>query len=140
VNWAFFPNPEHDQTLHVSLDPIHVVDGTHAVKLVASSDDTITGFRSRRIPVQSGKTYTIGLSVKQTGGVLNVKRIVQDASGKTNIRSQIIATTTTPSMEWQHVEETLTVSGKEAHILLLVHFEGTGTLWCDHVYVTEHPV
>jgi hypothetical protein len=140
VNWAFFPNPERNDAVHVSMDSAHPADGAHSVKLEVTGSDRPTGFRSRRIPVQPGKTYTIGLSVKQTGGILKVNRIVQDASGKTNIRSQIIAQITTPSTEWQHIEETLAISEKEAHILLIVLFEGAGTLWCDHVYVTEHPV
>lgn len=137
INWAFFPNPESSTSLQVALDSEDVVDGKHSLKLVVKQNDKTTGFRSRRIPVQSGKKYRLAMSVKADGCTLKVNRIVQDPSGKKNLRSNIIANTEQPSATWQQHEETLTVAEGEAYVLLIFLIDGTGTLWCDNVQLEE---
>jgi len=137
VNWAFFPNPESNTSFQAVLDSENVVDGKHSLKLVAKGNDKTTGFRSRRIPVQSGKKYKLAMSVKADGCTLKVNRIVQDASGKKNLRANIIVNTRKPSAKWEKHEETLAVARGEAYVLLVFLIDGTGTLWCDNVQLEE---
>ena len=137
ANWAFFPNPESNTFFQAVLDSENVVDGKHSLKLVAKQNDKTTGFRSRRIPVQSGKTYKLAMSVKADGCTLKVNRIVQDSSGKKNLRAKIIVNTSKPSAKWEKHEETLSVAEGEAYVLLVFLIDGTGTLWCDNVQLEE---
>ena len=137
VNWTFFPNLESNASYQAVLDSEDVVDGKNSLKLVVKQNDKTTGFRSRRIPVQSGKKYKLAMSVKADGCTLKVNRIVQDPSGKKNLRSTIIVNTREPSVTWQEYEETLVVAAGEAYVLLIFLIEGTGTLWCDNVQLEE---
>jgi hypothetical protein len=133
VNWTFFPNPESSATLQVTLDPENVVEGNHSLKLVAKQNDKVPGFRSRRIPVQSGNRYKLTISTKSDGCTFKVNRIVQDTLGKKNLRSDIIINTLKPSFEWQKHEETLFIAEGEAYVLLIFLIDGTGAFWCDDI-------
>jgi len=138
VNWAFFPNPESNTSFQAVLDSENVVDGKHSLKLIVKQNDKTTGFRSRRIPVQSGKKYRLAMLVKTDGCSLKVNRIVQDISGKKNLRSNIIVNTEKrPSAKWENYEETLSVAEGESYLLLIFLIDGTGTLWCDNVQLEE---
>lgn len=136
VNWAFFPSPDSGDFLQVSVDTSNIRDGKHSLKLVTKQSDGTTGFRSRRIPVQSGKKYNISFSVQNIGCTFKVNRIVQDSSGKKNLRAAIIAEVSTSS-DWKKYEETLTVSNDEFYVILIFLVEGSGILWCDDVKVEE---
>jgi hypothetical protein len=133
VNWAFFPNPKSTDSLQVILDSENAVDGKHSLKLEIKQNDKTPGFRSHRIPVQSGKTYKLAMSVKTDGCTYKVNRIVQDALGKTNLRADIIFNTPKPSAEWQRHEETISIAEGEACVLLIFLIEGAGSLWCDDI-------
>jgi hypothetical protein len=137
VNWAFFPNPESGNNSQVSVDTTKAQDGNQSLKLTANQSERTVGFRSRRIPIQSGKTYKISFSIQSSGGTLKVNRIVQDASGKTNLRSKIIVDTSTPTSDWETFEETLVVSNDEANVVLIFLVDGPGLLWFDNVKVEE---
>jgi hypothetical protein len=75
--------------------------------------------------------------LQNDGGNLKVRRVVQDASGKTNKRSDIIIDTSTTTSEWQTFEETVVVSDDEANVVLIFLVDGPGTLWFDDVKVKE---
>jgi hypothetical protein len=135
VNWAFFPNPEDGDLFDVSVDTGKAQKGNQSLQLDVHQSETTVGFRSQRIPVQSGKTYKISFTTQRTGGNLKVRRIVQDASGTNNLRSEIIVDSSTPSSDWQVFEERLLVSDKEANVVLIFLVDGPGTLWVDDVKV-----
>lgn len=137
VNWAFFPNPESGDLFQVTVDTTKAQEGNQSLKLATNQSETTTGFRSRRIPVDAGKKYKISFSLQNAGGNLKVRRVVQDVSGKTNKRSDIIVDTSTPTSEWQIFEETVVVSDDEANVVLIFLVDGPGTLWFDDVKVEE---
>jgi len=137
VNWAFFPNPESNISFQVTLDSEDVVEGKHSLKLVVKQNGKTPGFRSRRIPVQSGKKYKLTMSVKADGCIVKIRRIVQDKSGKTNLRANYIFNIREPSTKWQKYEETLVVTEGEAYVLLIFLIDGAGTLWCDNIQLEE---
>jgi hypothetical protein len=137
VNWAFFPNPESGDIFQVSVDTTKAQQGYQSLKLATKQSDRTPGFRSRRFPVQSGKTYKISFSMQNSGCSLKVRRIVQDAFGKTNIRSKIIVDTSAPTSDWKTFEETLVVSDGEAYVVLIFLVDGPGSLWIDDVKVEE---
>jgi len=107
VNWAFFPNPESSDSLQVIMDPEHVVEGKHSLRVVTKETDKTTGFRSRRISVQPGKEYRIAMSVRTEGCTLKVNRIVGDGFSKKNLRSGFIVDTGKASAEWNTYQEVL---------------------------------
>jgi len=137
VNWAFFPDPESGNKFQVSVDETRVKDGSRSLKLVSKQNDITTGFRSRRVPVQAGKNYRISFWVQNVECNFKVKRIVQDRTGKTNLRSTIIADGLTATDSWRKCEETLAVSGNESNVVLIFMVTGSGTFWCDKVEVME---
>ena len=137
VNWAFFPNPESNASFHAVLDSENVTDGKRSLKIIAKQQEKTMGFRSRRIPVQSKKKYKFAVSIKTEGCTLKVNRIVQDQSGKKNLRSNIIVNTSKPSAKWEKHEETLSVAEGEAYVFLIFLIDGTGTLWCDNLQLEE---
>lgn len=137
VNWAFFPNPESGDLFQVTVDTSEAYEGNQSLKLATNQSETTTGFRSRRVPVDAGKKYKISFSMQNAGGNLKVRRIVQDASGKTNKRSDIIVDTSTPTSAWQTFEETVVVSDDEANVVLVFLVDGPGSLWLDDVKVEE---
>ena len=137
VNWAFFPNPESGDLFQVTVDTTKAHEGKQSLKLATNQSETTTGFRSRRAPVEAGKKYKISFSMQNTGGNLKVRRVVQDVSGKTNKRSDIIVDTSTPNSDWQTFEEILVVSDGEANVVLIFLVDGPGSLWFDDVKVEE---
>jgi hypothetical protein len=137
VNWTFFPNPESNTSLQIALDSRDVVEGNHSLKLVAKQNNKTPGFRSRRIPVQSGRKYKLTMSVKADGCTFKVNRIIQDPWGKTNLRANIIFNTHKPSGTWQKHEETITIAEGEASVHLIFLIDGPGTLWCDNIQFEE---
>jgi hypothetical protein len=137
VNWAFFPNPESDDAFQVSVDTTTVQEGDQSLKLVTDQSDKTVGLRSRRVSVQAGKTYKISFSVQNSGCKLTVRRVVQDASGTNNVRSEIIADTSTDTGGWETFEETLLVSDGESNVVLIFLVDGPGSLWVDDVKVEE---
>ena len=137
VNWTFFPNPESNTSLQVVSDSEHVKEGQRALKIVTRQPDRTTGFRSRRIPIQSGKKYKLAMSVRTYGCKLKVNRIVQNSSGKKNLRADIIVNVHTPSSEWKTYEETLSVSEDAAIVLLIFLIDGSGIVWCDDIRIEE---
>jgi hypothetical protein len=137
VNWAFFPNPESDDIVQIAVDTTKAQEGKQSLKLATNQSEKTVGFRSRRVAVQPGKTYTISFAVQNDGCALKVRRIVQDASGTDNRRSEIIVDTSSPTNDWKTFEETLVVSDGEAKVVLVFLVEGSGTLWFDDVQVEE---
>jgi hypothetical protein len=137
VNWAFGPNPESGDMFQVSVDTAKAQEGKQSLKLTTDQSDRTLAIRSRRIPVQSGKMYKNSFSVQNSGATLKVNRIVQDASGKTHIRSNIIVDTSTPTSDWKTFEETLVVSDGEAQVVLIFLVDGPGSVWIDDVNVEE---
>lgn len=137
VNWAFGPNPESGDIFQVSVDPTKAQEGNQSLKLTTNQGDRTVGCRSRKIPIQSGKTYKISFSMQNSGCTLKVNRIIQDASGKTNLRSKIIVHTSTPTSDWKTFAETLAVSDGEAQVILIFLVDGPGTIWIDEVKVEE---
>ena len=137
VNWAFFPNPEADSTFQIALDSEHAVDGIQSLKVTTKPSEMLAGFRSRRVQVQPGKDYRLSLSFKNEGCSLKVRRIVQDASGKTVLRRDFIIDTSAPLPQWEAFEEILLVSGDEANVLLIFLVDGSGRMWFDDVKVEE---
>jgi hypothetical protein len=137
VNWAFFPNPESSPSLQVVSDSEHVREGQRALKIVIGKPDRIPGFRSRRIPVQSGRKYTLAMSVRTEGCKLKVNRVVLDASRTKNLRSDTIVDARDSLPEWKRYEETLAVSEDEAYVFLIFLIDGSGTLWCDDISIEE---
>ncbi len=137
VNWAFFPNPESDDIFQISVDTTKAQEGEQSLKLVTNQSEKTVGFRSRRVPVQPGKTYKISFAIQKDGGTLKVRRIVQDASGTNNRRSEIIVDTSSPVSDWKTFEEILVVSDGEANLVLIFLVEGPGTLWFDDIQVEE---
>jgi hypothetical protein len=133
VNWAFFPNPEADSTLQVVLDSDQVVEGHHSLRLVIRPSQKLPALRSRQVPVQPGKHYRFSLSFKNEGCNLKVNRIVQDASGMTVRRHDLVIDTSVSSTDWETFEETLSVAQNEAQVLLVVMIDGSGTVWLDDV-------
>jgi len=137
TNWAFFPDPETDDLLEVSVDTTRAQEGEKCVKLVVAEGGRAAGFRSRRAPLTAGKTYRIGMSVRNRGCTLTVRCDVMDASGMTNMRSDTIVKTSTDSDDWRRFEETLSAAEGEAKVSLVFLVEGPGTLWCDDVRIEE---
>jgi len=137
VNWAFFPNPESDDFLQVSVDTTEAQEGSQSLRLTTDQDERTVGFRSLRVPVQPGKTYVISFSMQNAGCSLKVRRILQDASGTGNVRSDIIVDTSSPSSGWNVFEETLVVSDGEASVVLVFLVDGPGSIWFDDVKVQE---
>jgi len=137
VNWAFFPNPESDDIVQISVDTTKAQEGKQSLKLATKQSEKTVGFRSRRVPVQPGKTYNISFAIQNDGCTLKVRRIVQDRSGTDNRRSEIIVDTSSPTSDWKAFEETLVVSDGEANVVLVFLVEGPGTLWIDDVHVEE---
>ena len=137
VNWAFFPNPESGDLFSVSVDQAKAQQGEQSVKLTADQGETIVGLRSRRIPVEPGKTYQISFAVQNDGCELQVRRIVQDGSGTDNRRSDIIVDTAAVSSDWEIFEETLLISEGEKSVVLVFLAKGPGTIWVDNVQVEE---
>lgn len=135
VNWAFFPNPEADGALQIALDAEDVLEGDYSLRVTTRASEVLPGIRSRRIEVEPGKEYRLSLSFKNEGCNLKVNRIVQDASGKTVLRREIIVDTSTSSAEWVTFEETLAVSADEANVLLVILIDGSGTVRFDDVKV-----
>ena len=137
VNWAFFPNPEADDLFQISVDPTKAQEGAQSLELTTDQNEKTVGFRSRRVPVQPGKTYHISFAIQNDGCTLKVRRIVQDTSGTDNRRSEIIVETSDPTSDWEIYEETLVVSDGEAQVVLVFLVDGPGTLWVDDVQVEE---
>jgi len=135
VNWSFFPNPESDAVFQVSIDETHAQEGNQSLKLVTDQSDITVGFRSHRIPVQPGNAYKISLSMQNSECTLRVKRVLQDASGTDNVRSEIIVDTSTSNSDWETFEETLTVSDGESYIVLVFLVDGPGSIWFDDIRV-----
>ena len=81
VNWAFFPNPESDDSFQVAMETTNVLDGEQSLMLATNQSEQTVGFRSRRVLVEPGKTYEISFAIQNDGCDLNVRRIVQDRSG-----------------------------------------------------------
>jgi hypothetical protein len=133
VNWAFFPYPESDRTLQVVSDSEQVLEGSRSLNVVVRPGEKLPGFRSSQIPVQPGRNYRLSISLKNDGCSLRVNRIVQDASGKTALRRDIIIDTSTSSTQWETFEETLTVRPDEAQVLLVFLIDGSGQVWFDDV-------
>lgn len=139
VNWSFFPNPESGDLAQISLDTTQAWEGEQSLQFTVEQSEQTVGFRSRRVPVQPGKTYTISFAVQNDGCALKVRRIVQDGTGKDNKRSEIIVETSAQSNDWEIFEETLVVSDGEASVVLLFLVDGPCTLWADDVRVEEVP-
>ena len=137
VNWAFFPKPGSGDHIEVSIDTTHVVEGANSLKLVTYQSDKLPGFRSLRIPVESGKSYKISMWIKNEGCHLKVNRIVQNVSGTKNIRSDVIVNSSASSAHWQKFEEILSISDKEAFVFLKFLVDGSGTIWCDDITIEE---
>jgi hypothetical protein len=137
VNWAFFPNPESDVVVQISVDTTKAQEGKQSLKLATSQSEKTVGFRSRRVPVQPGRTYNISFAVQNDGCILKVRRIVQDSSGTDNRRSEIIVDFSSPTSDWKTFKETLVVSDGEASVVLIFLVDGPGTLWVDGVQVEE---
>ena len=133
VNWAFFPNPETEAAVEVALDTARVVAGERSLRIAVRPGDCVPGFRSRRMPVEAGGSYRLSGWVRTEGCAVEVNRITQDASGKTNLRRDVIAVVSASSGEWQQVGETLDVAEGEAGLVLIFLIRGAGTVWCDAV-------
>ena len=133
VNWSFFPNPGTDSTIQVSVDSEHVLEGRQSLRVIKRPGDRLPAIRSRQIAVESGRDYRLSVSVRNEGCSLKVNRIVQDASGKTNVRSDNIIDTSASSTEWETFDETLSVAEGETQVLLIFLIDGSGTLWIDDV-------
>jgi len=133
VNWAFFPNPASDSTLQVVLDTVQVVAGHHSLKLVVRPSDVLPALRSTQAPVQPGERYRLSMSYRNEGCTLKVNRIVQDRSGMTNRRQDLVIDTSVSSTEWQTFAETLAVVKGEAKVFLVIMIDGSGSLWLDDV-------
>ena len=138
VNWAFFPNPESDDLVRISIDTTQAQEGEQSLKLAIDQSEKTVGFRSLRVPVQPGKTYYISFSFQNDGCALKVRRIIQDRSGTDNRRSEIILETASPTSNWETFEETLAVFDGEANVVLVFLVDGPGTLWFDDVQVEEN--
>ncbi len=137
VNWAFFPTPEADSPFQVAVDSVDVLEGNFSLRVTTMSGEKLPGFRSRRVEVQPGKDYRLSLSFKNDGCHLQVRRTLQNAIGKTNLRQDFIIDTSAPSTQWDTFEETLVISGDEANVLLVFLIDGSGTVWFDDVKVEE---
>jgi len=137
VNWAFFPRPESQESFQVSLDTSKAKDGRYSLMLVIKQKEITPGFRSRRIPVQSGKQYKLSFWVQNQGCAFKVKRLFQDGVGKTNLNSTVMAEGTVDMDQWNKFEETLIVPDKASNLVLIFLVNGPGTWWCDHVVVEE---
>lgn len=137
VNWAFFPNPESDSTLQVTVESENAFEGNHSLRVVVRQGEMLPGFRSRRLPVQTGKNYRLSISLRNEGCSLKVNRIVQDGSGMAVLRRDFIIDTSAAFPEWETFEETLAVSEGEAQLLLVFLIEGSGTMWFDGVKLEE---
>jgi hypothetical protein len=137
VNWSFDNNPD----MQVFTDTTRVVDGKRSLKVTVEYDvnGRIPSFRGLRIPVLSGKNYRISVSVINDGCSFRLNRIVQDSSGKTNTRADIIARAVALASPdtWESYEEILSVVGDESYVILAFLVKGHGTLWCDDVRVEE---
>jgi hypothetical protein len=137
VNWTFFPNPETNASIRVILDSEDVLEGKYSLKLVVQQQDKIPGFRSRRVAVEAGKRYKLTMSIKAVGCTFRVNRIIQDRMGKKNLRTKIIANTSTSSGDWQDYDETLDIIKGESYVLLIFLVEGTGEFWSDNIQLRE---
>jgi len=139
VNWAFFPDPSNTESFDVSIDSERSLEGRHSIRMAVASDDSDRppGFRSRRVPVASGRTYTVSLSAWSDGPELAVRRIVMDATKTSNRRSDLIVEARPSSVDWERYSESLTVAEGEAYVVLIAVVRGEGTIWIDDVRVTE---
>lgn len=138
INWAFGPNPETLPPYQVSVDTARVAEGSKSLRLVSTQDNQTKAFRSVRVPIGQGQDYRIAFSVINEGCSLRVNRIVMNAWGTTNMRSQIIAQTSETTVAWVTFEEILTPAEGEALVLLIFLIDGVGTLWCDDVRIEEY--
>jgi len=137
VNWAFFPNPEFDSTLQVTVESGNAFEGNRSLRVVVRQGEMLPGFRSRRLPVRAGENYRLSISLRNEGCSIKVNRIVQDASGMTVLRRDFIVDTSADFPEWATFDETLAVSEGEAQVLLIFLIEGSGTMWFDGVKLEE---
>lgn len=137
VNWAFFPNPKADSTLQVVLDSAEVVEGHHSLKLLVRPSERLPALRSSQVAVQPGKNYRFSMSFRNEGCNVKVNRIVQDASGVTVRRRDLIIDTSVSTAGWETFEETLSVAQDEAQVLLVIMIGGSGTVWLDDVKLEE---
>jgi len=137
VNWAFFPNPEVDNTFQVVVDSVEVLEGNVSLRVSTMPGKKLPGFRSIRVEVQPGRDYRLSLSFKNDGCSLQVRRTMQNSFGITNLRQDTIVDTSASSIHWETFEETLSVSGEEAKVFLVFLIGGSGTVWFDDVKVEE---
>ncbi len=135
VNWAFFPNPENTSTFAVFIDTTTVMEGSNSLRLETILSEYPSGFRSRRVAVEAGQTYTISLWVRHDGCCFAVHRVLQDATGKTNMRSDVIMSSSTSIDQWRQYETTVSIADGEAYIFLKFILDGTGTFWFDNVTI-----
>ena len=138
INWAFGPNPETLPSYQVSVDTTRVAEGSKSLRIVSTQDNQTKAFRSVRVPIGQGREYRIAFSVISKGCSLRVNRIVMNAWGTTNMRSQIIAQTSEITVAWVTFEEILIPAEGEALVLLIFLVDGVGTLWCDDVRIEEY--
>ena len=137
VNWAFFPNPESDDSCQISVETTKAEEGEQSLKLTTNQSEKTVGFRSRRVPVEPGKTYQISFAIQNDGCNLKVRRIIQDKSGTDNRRSEIIVNTSSVSADWETFTEMLVVQEGERHVVLVFLVDGPCSLWVDNVQVEE---
>lgn len=135
INWAFGPNPEAMESYRVSVDTTRSVEGSNSLQVASTRGDQTKAFRSRRVPVESGRDYRIAFSVMNEGCSLRVNRTMTNAWGTTHMRSEIIAESSDATGEWAQFEEILTVAEGEAYVFLTFLVDGVGILRCDDVRV-----
>lgn len=135
--WSFVPDSELGVSFEVSIDSEQKSQGRNALRISTEQSTPKVGCRSVRVPVVVGKTYDINIDIRSDGrGKIQAKRIVQDATGKSHLRSNVLPINK-GSGEWMSAKETLTIAEGEASITLLILIDGPATFWIDDVRIEE---
>jgi hypothetical protein len=137
VNWAFFPDPTSSTNLRISLDANDPFEGSQSLQAMVSPGEDLPAFRSGQLPLTPGGAYRIGVSLKNSGCSLKVNRIVQDRTGMTVARRDLLVDTDDPMDEWTVFEEQLTVREGEAQVMFVFMIEGACTAWFDDLRIEE---